>query len=314
MSVAVAVVFAPSAIFAYQVQDLPGAEIKNDFVLGPGKIEITGDRGQKAAREMYITNRTSKSLTFKIEIEDFIGSRNPEETVVLLGDQKGPYSLKDYIHPEISEFTLKSKQRMILPVQITVPEDAQPGGLYGTLLISTVPSPDEIQKEAGMTTGGNVNITRLGSLIFVRVKGDVKEEGALKSMVTPKGKFFQSGPIVFDLLYENTGNVYLNPYGIIEIKNIFGKKIDEIKVDPWFAMPDSLRLRELKWGEGKKMLMGMYTAHASINRGYQNIIDKADASFWVFPWKILLAGFGALLLVIFFFKWIFSKVEFRIKK
>jgi len=303
-----------NAALAYEIQDLTNVEINNDFVLGPGKIELTLAPGAKVIKEFTITNRLGKDMDFKVGVEDFKGSRDPEQVTVLMGEEKGPYSLRDYIKPEITQFTLKHGQRMVLPVQISIPQDAEPGGLYGAVLISTNPPQNlpQTEKDAAQT---QMNIiSRLGTLVFVRVEGDVKEEGLFKEIKTGKTdqKLYEKGPITFDLYYENNGNISLNPYGIIEIKNVLGKKIDEVEVKPFFAMPDSLRLREVRWD--KTMLFGRYTATASINRGYQDIIDVKETAFWIIPWKIVAAGIVGLVLIIWFFKWVFGHFEFRKKK
>jgi len=302
-----------AVISAYEIQDLTGVEEKGDFVLGPGKTELWLDPGEKTTGQLLITNRLGRTMDFKISIEDFKGSRDPAETTILLGEEKGPYSLKDYLHPEITEFTLKHGQRMVLSVEISIPKDAEPGGLYGSVLISTSPPRAELEVEKEMARGQMQLISRLGCLYFIRVKGEVIEDGFLKELKMKEAvkKFYEKGPISFELFFENNGNVHLNPYGGIEIYNLLGKKIDEIEVEPYFAMPDSLRLREVKWQKG--LLFGRYTALASINRGYGDIIDQKSINFWVIPWKIILAGLVGLYLIIWFFKWIVSHLEIRKK-
>jgi len=300
----------PLAIQAFQIENLNLPVGDNDFVLGPGKTELLVNPGEKYTKELMITNRLGRAMDFKIEIEDFKGSRNPEETVVLLGDERGPYSLKDYLKPEITEFTLNHGQRMILPVEISIPQDAEPGGLYGTILINTSPPEITAETEKEKAKGQIQLISRLGTLFFIRVRGDVKEEGFMKDFSVGK-KFYGKGPVPLQLLFENNGNIHLNPYGIIEIKNIFGRKIDEIEVEPYFTMPDSVRQREIKWERG--LLFGKYTASLSLNRGYQDIIDQKSISFWVIPWKIILVGFVGLLLIVFLLVWIGRKFEIRKK-
>jgi hypothetical protein len=302
-----------TAVWAYEVQDLTGVEEKGDFVLGPGKTELWLSPGEKAVDQLLITNRLGKDMNFKIEIEDFKGSRDPEETTVLLGEEKGPYSLKDFLHLEITEFTLKHGQRMILPVEISIPEDAEPGGLYGSVLIATSPPRQELGGEEETAKGQMQLISRLGCLYFIRIKGEVIEDGFLKEFKTvgTTKKFYESGPISFELFFENNSNVHLMPYGGIEIFNILGKKVDEVKIEPYFALPDSLRLREVSWQ--KEFLFGRYTALASVNRGYQDIIDQKSITFWVIPWKIILAGLVGLFLMIWFFRWLFSKFEIKLK-
>jgi hypothetical protein len=299
----------PSAL-AYKIEDLTDVPVENDFVLAAGKVELWMDPGDKYTKEIMITNRLGKTMDFKVEVADFKGSRNPEETVVILENEKGPYSLKDYLKPEITEFTLTHGQRMILPVEVSIPSDAEPGGLYGVILVSAHPSltPAEIEKEKAK---GQIQlVSRLGSLFFIRVRGDLIENGFFKELKTDK-KYYEKGPISFKLLFENNGNVHLIPYGLIEIYNILGKKVDEIELTPWFALPDSVRSREAKWERG--FLFGKYKALVSVNRGYQDTIDQKSINFWVIPWKIILAGLIALSLVIWFFKWLFSKFEIRRK-
>ena len=57
----------------------------------------------------------------------------------------------------------------------------------------------------------------------------------------------------------------LNPYGMIEINEYFRKENRGIEVEPFFAMPDSVRLREVTWH--KDFLFGRYTASLSSQSG-----------------------------------------------
>jgi hypothetical protein len=301
-----------NTVSAYEIQELTGVEDEGDFVLGPGKTELWLSPGEEITDQLLITNRLGKTMDFEIEIEDFRGSRNPGETIVLLGEEKGPYSLKDFLQPEITEFTLEHGQRMILPVKISIPEDAEPGGLYGSVLVSTSPPRKELEIEEKAAKSQMRLISRLGCLYFIRVKGEVEEDGFLKELrLKRKKKFFEQGPISFELLFENNGNVHLMPYGGIEIFNVLGNKVDEIEIEPYFSLPDSLRLREVKWQKG--FLFGRYTALASVNRGYQDIIDQESITFWVIPWKIITAGLIGFFLVVWFFRWLFKKFEIKRK-
>ena len=304
--------FLVSFASAYEIQDLENVAVSKDFVLGPGKIELFMDPGDEASRELLITNRLGKTMDFNVEIEDFRGSRDINENVVLLGQERGPYSLKDYILPERYQFSLNHGQRMILPVKIKIPLDAEPGGLYGSVIITTSNPQEKLKSEKEKAAGQVKVVSRLGALLFVRVGGDVQEDGLLKDFgIKNNQRFFEKTPIAFKILFENNGSIHLLPYGLIEIKNIASKKIDEVKIDPWFVMPDSLKLREITWD--KKPLFGKYTATISVNRGYDDIIDQQSLSFWIIPWKIVLAAVIVLILIALFLRWLFSKFEIRRK-
>lgn len=295
---------------AYQIQDLPGTLVEGDIVLGPTKIELFLEPGETATREIMVTNRTGGTINFSVAIEDFKGSRDPGQTIILMGEEKGPYSLRDWLKPEINGFTLNHGQRIHIPIEISIPQDAEPGGHYGVVFALAQPPTPKGEAEEEKVEGQVAIISRVGTLFFVRIPGAVNENGALKDFKAQK-KYYEKGPISFELFYENNGSVHLTPYGIVEVFNLLGKKVSEIEIDPWFAMPDSLRSREIKWEKG--FLFGKYTALASVNRGYQDIIDQKSVEFWVIPWKIILAGFVALILIILFFYWIATHFEIRKK-
>lgn len=295
---------------AYRIDNLKDVPVSNDFVLGGGKVELFLNPGDNYTKELLITNRLGKPMNFKVGVEDFTGSQNIEESIVLLGDKKGPYSLKDYLKPEISEFVLEHGQRMVLPVEISIPPNAEPGGLYGTVLVSAHPLPGEMTAEEDKAKGQIEIITRLGSLFFIRVNGEAREGGFTKDFKVLKD-FYEEGPVSFQILFENNGNVHLAPAGKIEIRNIFGKKVDEIAVDRYFAMPDAIKFREIKWEKG--LLFGHYTASIALNRGYGDLIDKKSVSFWFLPWKIVLSALAILFVVIGIIRWLTKNFEFKRK-
>lgn len=300
-------------VSAFETQKLVNVPVENDFTLGPGKIEVFLDPGEKINRTLLITNRLGRVMDFKVEIEDFEGSPTGAQAAVLLGEKRGPYSLRDYLYPELTEFTLAHGERMVLPIEISIPEGMEPGGLYGSVLILTSP-PEEVPEREKEVSKGQVRlIARIGSLFFVRVKGEVDEDGILEKFdTTDSERFYQKGPISFSIFYRNKGNVHLDPYGIIEIKNILGRKVAEIEVKPYFAMPKSLRYIEVKWERG--LGLGPYTATLYLNRGYNDIIDEAKISFWILPWRIILISGIAIFFLFWLLWWFITHFEIRKKR
>jgi len=298
--------FGSTSVFAYTIEELNFTD-EGDIVVGPGKTEVLLDPGDEYTKEIIVSNRSGSDKIIDISVEDFQGSKDPEITVEFLGTEKGPYSLKNYVKSEISQITLKHGQRLHLPVLISIPQDAQPGGLYGAVMVSA----SNVLKEGEQKTAvaGQLRvITRIASLFFVKVSGTVFNNGSLQSFKAEKS-FYEKGPVVFQITSENKGSVYLSPYGVIEIKNILGSKIDERQIDPWFVLPNSVRVREIKWNSN--FLFGRYVATLHLNRGYDDIIDTQSISFWVVPWKILSIILIGLILIIWFFVWIFSHLQWK---
>lgn len=305
----------PGTVFAYQVTTHEDIPIFNDFVVGPTKHEFFLEPGQTGSVELSVMNRLGREMQFQVNVEDFTGSYDPEQTVVLLGDTKGPYSLRDYVKPEITEFTLSHGQKIYFKVEVAIPEDAEAGGRYGAVVVSTNPSPPALAGQPEAATSGIQIKTRIASLFFVRVPGEVQEQGFLKNFQLenpPKYGFYNRGPIEFGIAFQNDGSVHLVPYGIIEVRNLLGKKVGETKVDPYFAMPSSLRTRKVTWD--KPWLFGRYKAALFLNRGYGDIVDQMSVNFWVIPWKILVAIVAAAVVLALFFWFVLRKIEIRVKK
>ncbi len=293
----------PMVASAYTISST-SAPVSGDFVLEPAKVEMIMAPGSTAETELRLTNRSDKTLTFSVSVEDTKGSDDASRSVILLGNEDGPYTLRHMVQPEIDTFTLKSREEIRLPVTITIPEDAEPGGRYGSVLF-------ESGDEGGT---GSRTISRLGALLFIRIEGETKEEGALEQFRIKGGSnvFFTEEPIAFEFTYRNTGSVHLNPYGMITIQNILGMVVDEIEVLPYFAMPESLRAREVVWGHGP--LLGLYTVSLEQNRGYDDIIDTKTIHFVVLPWKEMLAGVVGIIILALIIRWFVTTFEFKRKE
>jgi hypothetical protein len=309
MSALALMLFAPVlSAQAITYEDLGNDEVVGDFVVGPGKVELDIKPGESKTVNLLISNRMGDERVFNLDVEDIRGSDDPETPVVLLGSDKGPYSLRDYVSFDQSSFDLPHATRAVVPVTISIPADAEPGGYYGSVLVSTASKPND----ASGAEGAAHVISRIGVLFFVRVPGDVKEEGKMVQFDTTAGKhLFASGPISFGISFQNTGNVHLNPYGEIRVKNIFGEEVGFVEVVPWFALPNSLRFREVVWN--RDHLFGIYTAEARINRGYDNIVDTSSVTFVIVPWKSILVAFAVLAAVIFALRFIATRFEFKRK-
>lgn len=286
---------------------------QNDFVVEPGKTEVFLNPGDSMVKNITITNRINKTVRFKLSTEDFIGTNDPKQPVILLGDNNSPYSLKDFIVPEIKEFSLELGEKIIIPVTVSIPKNAEPRGYYGALIISNDPDNPESQNSKDVE-GKTRIISRIGSLFLLKINGEGKEEGAVENfkLIGPPKAFYETRPEGFEIAFKNTGNVHLVPYGTITIKNIFGKVVNTLPIDAYFVLPDSTRYREVNWTEG--FALGRYTAYLSLNKGYGDQYENIDLSFWVLPWKILLIGFISIALIVALIYYFLTRFELRKKQ
>jgi hypothetical protein len=291
----------------YRSERIEGNIDVGDFVVGPGRAELLVSPGETVVQEITVTNRISAGRTFKLEVEDITGTADGSAAVQLSGEARGPYSIRDYISFPTNTFTLDLGERARIPVTIKIPADAEPGGFYGSVLVSTDRTNDS---SAGVPR--SPIIARVGSLFFVTVRGDIEMTGQTKSIQTLDGKWwYEEGPINLGITYENTGSVHVNPYGEISITNMFGEEVGFVELDPWFVLPKSLRTREVTWD--REFLFGRYKVTARINRGYEDQIDEMTTVFWVLPWKIVGGIFIIIFLVVFSIRAFFRTFEFKRK-
>jgi len=293
----------------YRSEQIFGNIAVGDFVVGPGRAEIEVNPGETVVQEISVTNRITEDRQFMLEVEDMSGTTDASSAVNLTTGERGPYSIRDYISFPEDSFVLELGERAWIPVTITVPPDAEPGGYYGSVLVSTVRVPDG---DKSNTTARSPIVARVGSLIFLTVRGETVKEGSVTDVSTIGDKlWYESGPIDIGILYENTGSVHLNPYGEISVANMFGEQVGFVELEPWFVLPQSLRLREIAWD--REFLLGRYTATVLVNRGYDDIIDEVSVSFWVLPWKIVGGVFLILFIVIFTIRAFLRTFEFKRK-
>ncbi len=293
----------------YQISNIT-VENKNDFVLEPGKMEVFLNPGESVVKYISITSRIKDKTKFKVATEDFVGSREEKSTVILLGNEKSPYSFRDNLIPSATNFTLGFGDHIVLPVTISVPYNAAPGGYYASVIVSNEP---QVREDAAQAPGARL-ISRVGVLFFIRVNGQAHEEGYVEDFrVKEPHIIYPSAPDNFEILFNNVGSVHLAPFGIIHITNTLGNAVAELPVDAYFAMPDSLRYRTVEWRD-QGFRFGRYKATLELHKGYGDQIETKTVAFWVIPWMIVVPVVVGLFIIVFIIFFFLSMFELRRKK
>jgi len=299
-----------NSAFAYQIQPAGEISVPGDFLLGPGKKEFSVARGQTVIDTIEVINNSGARVSFSVSAEDISGTNDLSQSFKMLGPGSGPYSIKDYIFPETPSFSLDNGQKIILPIEIKIPYDISTGGLYGAVIVQTKETQDQPENNSNINSGTKI-IGRLAQLVFIKIQGLQKEDGALKEFfLADTGK---KNNISFLTIFENKGNVHLNPYGKIEIRDCLGKKIKTLPIDPYFVLPNSKRERNFELGDS--LGFGKYSAFVYLNRGYGDIVDTKYVNFWIVDQRAkVYFGIIILLVVIMIFGKSVNKSIFKKQK
>ncbi len=295
------------------------AAVSQGLTVSPPTYELTANPGDVLSNTIRITNESDNAVTLQVSAQDFtVGG--VEGSVSVLDDIKDPNAFAKWFRFPTTQVQLAPKQSALVPFTIQVPRQAEPGGHFASVLFNPVVS-------ANATSTGARVIQRVGSLILMRVSGDVKEQGSIKSFepktfkgswqtVTAsdgktkiylasaedlrseqKRRFFSKGPIAFDVLFKNSGNVHFKPAGTVTIYNIFGKKVDQLALNPRNVFPGGERRITVIWPK-TDLWGGYYRAQVAAVYGSQNKIVTAEAKFFAFPLIPLLIGLAALILIV----------------
>lgn len=289
-----------------EIQDVHAQEStipSGTFSVQPAKVEFAVLPGESQTQNIQIANGTGLPLAVVVSYEDIAPKEQAtalEEPVTLLGVEGGKYPLRELLSTPRRSFRLLSGETASVPVTVTIPRLATPGGHYGSVVFTFKPI-------YSSESSGPQNVaveSRLATLFFVRVAGEVKEEGELvkfglfneeKYLSQPGG----DSPLHFQIAYANAGTVHLNPYGLLTVSPLLGGDV-AVTIDPWVVLPGSTRMREVNVHD--PLPPGFYTATLEQNRGYKDIIDVRTVTFWILPsipqgFFVLLALFGFVWLI-----------------
>ena len=193
---------------------------------------------------------------------------------VVSADNEGLPSLKEWIQVPTTIFVLKQGETKNIEYQVVVPQNAEPGGHFATILFGTTNS----KPDPGT---GSILSQKIGTLVFLTVAGQANEKASVLNFLPSKKVFWKNQDVDFILKVKNSGNVYVRPRGFLIISDIFGRKISETEIDGKNVLPTALR--EIPMTYSAKHLFGPYTATISMVYGSSNQNLNTSVGFWIIP-------------------------------
>lgn len=304
------------------------------LTVSPVRLEVSGDPGQTLKVETLLINETTVPETLYSSYSNFEAqgeSGNP--SFVEPKDDLGTWMKA----PESVE--LKPGETKIVPVTITIPTNADPGGHFAVVFWGTT-SPKNPATNVGVGS-------KTGILILLRVNGDVSEQGGILEFDTVgKERFYTSLPVTFYYRFQNNGGDRIKPTGEVVMKNMLHITSAKIPGNPVEGniLPGSTRKIETTWQgktgpkpvapedqgnffnkvsyEWKNFAFGYYKATINLAYGTQNQVSTGTVGFWVFPWHLTIFVVVAAVILYFILKkaiksynrWVIKKAEEMLKK
>ncbi len=265
------------------------------LAISPQLLELSANPGDSIDSTFRLTNGSADSIEIEVVARNFLPQG--EDGAVELTEETTAFSLSQWITIDPEQTTIASRQTADFKMNITVPDNAEPGGHFGSLVFRTIP-PEQ---------AGDVALVsqEIAPVILVKIAGDVDESAEIASFRSLKNIWSNQDPIQFETRVLNTGNVHFRPSGQIEIKNIFGNTVERIEIDQRNVIPDAVRRVITDWNE-PGFRFGRYSASLTVIYGEDNQILTSETSFTVFPYQTI-APIAAAVVFIGFMGWRFRE-------
>lgn len=264
----------------------------------PIKVSETIQPGSSASGSILLTNASDEDIQVEATVQDFIPDAGTD-SIKFIGRAPGVTTVRDWITIGGNQtFIFKKGESRSIPYTITAPANAEPGSHFGVAFFKATRLEDA---QAGIKVG-----TQVGMLIFVTVPGDFKQQGSIEHFAAPS--FVEGSPVDFTMNFENTGTVHFEPKGTITITNMFGSVVGEVPIEGQVVLPTGVRALKFRWMTSD-ILMGLYTATATVNDGSGNPMTTATATFWAFPLWYLFWFVLTVAVLFFIFRFIKKRVR-----
>lgn len=270
----------------------------------PTLIEISAEPGSSWESTIKVINNNSFPLTVYAVVTNFVpeGEGGQAAFVPKNETDNDGSTIAEWLTVSAEPVSIERESSAEVPIKLTVPADATPGGHYAAIQIGT--KPPEVGGDRIVRTSQFVT-----SLFFARVAGDVIESGNIRSF-RPLQPLVGTPSASFELRFENKGNVHLQPQGEIVIRNMWGTLRGTIPVNQQThfgnVLPASIRKFEFTWsGVFSLADIGRYTAEVTLAYGTDARQSVSSiASFYVVPLKALVFSLMVLLGAAFFIRFV----------
>ncbi len=207
-----------------------GVEVSPAFI----DVELTHPGDVKQVPFTF-TNYTNKQITLDLSPIDF-KQRDDMGDIGFVGRDTGSYSysLSSFLSFEANRITLEPQENRVFLVTITNRDDMSPGGHYAAVVAKLV------SDTPGIATTIQPSVS---SLIMLRKTGGERFNLSLTDITLP-GDISFTTPRTLQLVFQNEGNIHVIPYGLVEIKDVFGRLVSKgiINTSSYRVLPQSRRI------------------------------------------------------------------------
>jgi hypothetical protein len=270
------------------------------MIVHPSNFDLAESPGKTITDTITLDNLQSQPIKVRVVLRNFVAQG--EEGSVNLTTDDTTYSLAKWIKVDPMTIDIKAHESSIFTFSITVPENAEPGGHFGSIVFTTVPP---VIKGTGAVLSLEV-----ASLLSLEIPGDAKEKAVVESFTTDKS-FYEFGPAIFTTRVSNQGKRHIVVNGSIVVKGMFGQNYVVPLHPPENILPGATR--KITATLKNKLLVGPFTVKLVATYGTKGGQLNAGTEFTAFPVRYAVIMLVVLILLLLARKRIAAIIKISIK-
>ncbi len=266
------------------------------ITVSPSLLQIDLALDQPTA-DLFYKNTSANPVDINLSAKDFKDLNDGWQVNFLAPKDAAnyKYSLSSWISFDKKSLTIPPGKEEKVTVTIDAARLAQ-GGHYASIQAEIKSKPTDRRQ---------VQIDGiLSSLLFVRAGvGKIREEAKINQFGAIRDNFWDF-PNMMLMRFENSGNVDLTPFGLIEIKDIFGNTIAKgiLNEGSFITLPESIRRYDIPVKPlSNFFLPGIYHAKITLHFGKSNKYIYKEASFFSqgsLDWILIIPATVAVLIAV----------------
>lgn len=255
---------------------------QSGLTVGPAIFEMIVEPGETKSQAFFVNNIKDTPVPVTTTIKRL--SPIEEEIDLTLSES---FNAASWIEVSEPHHILKGRERRRLEATVTVPETAEPGGHYATIVLEPMVS--------AFSTGQSTAkvASQIGILVFITVKGDAITEATFRD--NPQLSRLQtSRSVPVTAAVANTGTIHVLPSSKLVVRNLFGFNKTELPLKPRLVLPNTIKKFTTEWG--KAPVLGIYSVQAVGTYGSgQTELVSGKKYFVVVRWLPILVSLVLLL-------------------
>lgn len=261
--------------------------------LSPIIIEEKVVPGESRDLSLSVENRGDTEMSLTPFARNIIGMDVNRLPIYATKPEENTFDLASWITFKESRIVLPPGGRGVLNFTVQFPENARPGSHMAGLFVSQA-APEDIKLGSGVGF-------EVASILHFQMTGDIVEDTRIREFSAER--FVYGTPdVTMRIVVKNLGNTFSRPQGLIDITDMFGKKVGMLPVNKEGSgvFPGDQREYLVTW-KPEGLTLGRFDAALAlavplVDGGNQTISGMTQ--FWVLPMKILGPVLGGLLVFI----------------